>query len=182
MLNSSQLRPLIDQHASALRLYALQWCRWPDDSVQEAFIEFAQLSELPDNPAAWLFVTVRRRAMNQSRSESRRGRREQQVAEHRRQWFQDASNEAEKSDEASYWQQRLSELPLESREIVIAKIWGQQSFSDIASLVGMSAATVHRRYHAALQQLQQKTQRASDESCKEEWKHGSQDNIADRCT
>lgn len=172
---------MIDQHAAALRLYALQWCRWPDDPVQEAFIEFAQLNELPNNPAAWLFVTVRRRAMNQRRAESRRGRREQQVAEHRK-WFQDATSEAEESDEAIYWQKRLSELPRESREIIVAKIWGQQSFSEIASLVGLSAATVHRRYHASLQQLQQNTSQEHDVGGRGNEKRGSEEgNMVDRC-
>ncbi|MEL6898140.1 MAG: sigma factor, partial [Planctomycetota bacterium] len=74
MLTSLQLQPLIDRHAAALRLYALQFCRWPEDAVQEAFIELASREEMPEHPDRWLYVVVRRRSLNVARSERRRHR------------------------------------------------------------------------------------------------------------
>ena len=54
----------MDEHGAAKSLYARQWCRVPDDALQEALIDLARQDPVPDNPVAWLYKTVRRRAMN----------------------------------------------------------------------------------------------------------------------
>ena len=55
---------MIDAHGATLMLYARQWCRDPDDALQEALTELLRQSPAPDSPVAWLHKTVRRRAMN----------------------------------------------------------------------------------------------------------------------
>ena len=63
-MESERLRRLIDRLAAALELYARQWCDEPEDVVQEAFVKLAEQPATPLNPAAWLFRTVRNRAIN----------------------------------------------------------------------------------------------------------------------
>ncbi len=71
----------------ALVLYARQWCVHPDDALQDALIDLAQLASDPRDPLAWLFMTVRRKAINQARSENRRSKYQQLAAEQREPWF-----------------------------------------------------------------------------------------------
>ena len=53
----------------------------------------------------------------------------------------------------------LTELPLEQREVVVARIWGGLTFEDVARLVGCSLPTAHRRYQAGLAALREKLER-----------------------
>ncbi len=39
------------------------------------------------------------------------------------------------------------------REILIARIWGERSFEEIADLVGLGTSTVYRKYQQALHTL-----------------------------
>jgi len=50
----------------------------------------------------------------------------------------------------------LESLPLEQREVVVARIWGGLSFIQIGQLVGVSDSAAHRRYEAGLSALRQK--------------------------
>jgi RNA polymerase sigma-70 factor (ECF subfamily) len=47
----------------------------------------------------------------------------------------------------------VNQLDEELREVLVARIWGQLSFEEIAGLCHISAATAWRRYQAALQTL-----------------------------
>ena len=41
-----------------------EWCLNADDVVQQALIELAGIGTVPENPLAWLFTAVRRRAIS----------------------------------------------------------------------------------------------------------------------
>ena len=47
----------------------------------------------------------------------------------------------------------LQTLPAETREIIVAHLWGGLTFEQIAAAVGSSAATCYRRYAAGLDVL-----------------------------
>jgi len=47
-------------------------------------------------------------------------------------------------------------LPLEEREVIIARIWGGLTFAEIAELVNCSLPTAHRRFQAGLMQLRER--------------------------
>lgn len=143
---------LFEQLGAALVLYARQWCRFPDDAVQEAFIELSKQDECPREPAAWLFTTVKRRAMNLARNEGRRQRHHQAAAENREPWFE-GTDESDETHELL--QQSIKKLTPLEREIVVARIWGELSFQQIADLVQSSTSTVHRHYQAALLKLRE---------------------------
>jgi len=146
-IGADQLRALVDAHGAALTLYARQWCHAPDDAVQEALIELLREDPPPDQPLAWLFTTVRRRAMNLARGERRRMERHRRAREDSVSWFCEDRDQAIDSQELTAMIRRLPALEY---EIVVARIWGELSFEQIAALVGISTSAVHRRYHKAL--------------------------------
>lgn len=149
-IDAARLQELIDAHGAALVLYARQWCHAPDDALQEALIELLRQEPPPDHPAAWLFKTVRRRAMNLARGERRRAEHQRRAAETRHDWFVDGQDAAFGSDELTTM---LDALPPLEREIVIARVWGELPFERIAELVDLSSSAAHRRYHRALSLL-----------------------------
>ena len=146
------MQRIFEDYGPALVLYARQWCRHPEDALQEAMLELMRQQNPPEDVVAWLFQAVRFRAMNLNRSETRRVKHQQQAAETQQAWF--TPNPAARL-EAQDLKLALTELPVLEREIVIARVWGGLSFEQIADLVGRSASSVHRRYGAALKCLQQ---------------------------
>ncbi len=120
--------------------------------MQEVFIELSRVRELPREPAAWLFSAVRRRAINWHRGEERRRKNQRQAAEQRGGWFVDDS---ENSLDHAALQVALEALPAQQREIVIARIWGGQTYEQIATLVGSSKSSIHREYERALRRLEE---------------------------
>src|SRR5215471_13402298 len=78
---------LLDRHAAALALSARQWCRTPDDVVQQAFVQLARQMAVPEHVETWLYRVVRNGAISAGRSEQRRRRHETAVAEMTGSWF-----------------------------------------------------------------------------------------------
>ena len=150
-MDPDALGPLIDRHAAALVLVARQRCGCPDDVVQSAFLKLVRLRRPPDNPVGWLYRTVRNAAVDASRADRRRQHHEAAAAVP---WFAPAADadglDAEDAADA------LQALPVDEREVIVARLWGGLSFADIAGVVGGSAATCHRRYTAGLDRLREK--------------------------
>ena len=146
-IDTQELRQLLDAHGAALLLYARQWYRAPEDALQEALIDLLRQTPAPRYPVAWLFTTIRRRAMNLARGEQRRARHQRQAAAERAWWFV-ADDLA--PFEPGELERLLTQLPPLEREIVVARIWGEVSFEQIAVLVARSSSAVHRRYQRAL--------------------------------
>lgn len=119
--------------------------------MQEALIELLRQDPLPDNVAAWLYTTVRRRAMNLARADGRRTKHHNQAAQERESWFLPAEDDFDSSVD---YEALLARLPRLEREIVVARIWGKRSFAEIAELVEQPISTVHRRYQRALADLE----------------------------
>jgi RNA polymerase sigma factor (sigma-70 family) len=154
-LTSNEHLPWIDQvdawsqqWGGVLVLFARQWCRQPEDAVQDAFVDLICLKDCPLNPKAWLFRTVRCKAMNQLRSERRRSSRE--VARVQASWF---TPNATCNLELEEVRQALESLEDEDREIVVSKIWGELTFEEIAQIVDRSPSSVYRCYQRAIQKL-----------------------------
>src|SRR5205085_756271 len=77
---------LMDTHGPPLILYARQWCAAPEDVVQDAFLKLIALRAPPREVAAWLYRVVRNAAIDASRTDRNRQRRESAVARPSR-WF-----------------------------------------------------------------------------------------------
>ncbi len=144
-LASGDIARLLDEYGPALRLYASGWSNEPDDCVQEALIEIAAQVPPPERPLAWLYRVIRRRAHSHYRSESRRTKHETIAAERRR--------AVETTTESAELRDLLAQLDDTSRELVVLKIWGNQTFAEIAEITGCSTSTLHRDYAAAIERL-----------------------------
>jgi RNA polymerase sigma-70 factor (ECF subfamily) len=143
----------LDRHAAALTLYARTWCRQPEDVVEEAILKLVSLPEAPADVLGWMYRVVRNAAITAARAESRRKRHEAAAAEEARSWFVEGpgtSLDAETAAEA------LAALPVELREVVVAKIWGGLTFEQIGEACGLSSSTAHRHYCEALEQLRER--------------------------
>src|SRR5262249_52793200 len=131
MMDAQVLGQLIDRHAAALVLYARQWCRAPEDVVQEAFVKLAAQRRPPDSPVAWLYRVVRTGALSAARAERRRQRHECTAAAQGTSWFVPTPG-AELDGETA--RQALEVLPAELREPVVAHLWGGLSFAEVGNL------------------------------------------------
>ncbi|HLW64836.1 MAG TPA: sigma-70 family RNA polymerase sigma factor [Gemmataceae bacterium] len=150
-LEPTVLGQLYRQHAPALRLYARQWGSSAEDLVQTAFVRLAEESPPPERVVPWLFAVVRNEALSTLRSANRRRKRELQRS-NPESWFDAMDNRLDAVEIAA----ALAKVPLELREVVVARIWGGLAFAEIATLVGCSLASAQRRYEAGLASLREK--------------------------
>jgi len=151
MMGPDSLTELVDRHAAALVLYARQWCGSPEDVVQAAFLKLARQAVPPESLVPWLYRVVRNGAIDAGRAERRRQKYEAKAAADAPTWFLPSDDPAGLDAEAAT--AALAALPSETREIVVAHLWGGLTFEQIAGLVGGSASTCYRRYAAALDTL-----------------------------
>lgn len=155
-MNPSTLQQLFASLSHALVLYARQWCRAPEDAVQEAFIDLAHCLPEPKSPKAWLYTTTRRKAQNIARAETR----------HRNQIEQMMHMKGSR-DADEYWLEPLTRhgipasdvlagldsLEADQREMILAKVWGELTFEELGELMDCSSSSAYRRYCAALATL-----------------------------
>lgn len=153
-ITANELAKLLDQHANPLRLFASGWSKSPDDCVQEAFVQLAAQKERPDKPLAWLYQVVRRRALNDLRGSKRRLNREQQTAQPESS-TDDPANRMMLDEEQQRIQSSLGQLPAESRELIVLRIWSGMKWSEIGELTGCSTSAAQRRYVAALKLMKE---------------------------
>src|SRR5262245_23808627 len=111
-----ELGRLYRRHAPALRLYARQWFDGGEDLVHDAFVALARQVPAPARVLPWLYSVVRNAALAERRAAARRRRREV-VAGAREAWFSRADDRLDATAAA----QLLADLPLEQREVIVAR-------------------------------------------------------------
>lgn len=141
------------EHRAALVLYARQWCAWPEDVVQEAFLLLSRQRRSPDNPVGWLFRVVRNRAINAARSNARQSRREAAAAAELLPWFEPSDDDRIDAAAAT---KALEGLPPDEREAIIARLWGGLSFDEVARLSGVSLSAAYRAYQRGIATLRER--------------------------
>lgn len=151
-LSPGQIAELIDRHGSALCLYARQFCSTPEDVVQEAFVKLVRQRKAPQNPKPWLFRVVRNMAISTSRSEQRRRSYETRASEALEPFCSLVAPPHGSMDPAAA-EAALASLDPALREVVVARLWGDLSFEEIASVVKCSSSTAHRHYVQAIEIL-----------------------------
>ena len=147
------LTRLLDDYTAALVLDARQWCSTPEDVVQEAFLALMREPAVPENAVGWLYRVVRNRAINVSRASGRRQRHEAEVAHRGEPWL--VPSEGDRLDAVAA-ARALEELPGHQREVIVARLWGNLSFEEIARLTGSTMSTVHRWYQRGLATLRER--------------------------
>jgi len=144
--------------APKLLLYARQWAPSvadAEDVVQTAFVRFWK-----KNPSAsrehypLLYTAVRTAALDLIRREERRATRENHPdsgmpLEGR--VF--AESQPEDDGLAPLAAAKLQELPVEQREVIVLKLWGDLTFQQIAETTGAPLNTVAARYRYGLAKL-----------------------------
>jgi RNA polymerase sigma-70 factor (ECF subfamily) len=153
-MGPEELGRVYREHAAALRLYARQWPAGDEDLVQEAFIKLAQQSPPPDQVLPWLYRVVRNGALIANRGWFRRRRREDRASSSEA-WFARDDDRLDGQEAARL----LAELPLEQREIIVARIWGGLTFDEVARLAGCPLPTAYRRYQAGLGSLRERLEK-----------------------
>src|SRR5262245_13975568 len=128
-ITAEELGRLFREHAPALYLYVRQWRTGDEDIVQDAFVKLAQQLLQPDPILPWLYHVVRNGAMQAGRSAVRRRQRESSVSTTEA-WFDTASDLIDGREATRL----LAELPIEQRELVVARIWGGLKFEELAEL------------------------------------------------
>jgi RNA polymerase sigma-70 factor (ECF subfamily) len=133
-------------------VYARQWCRTPEDVVQDAFLKLIALGQPPREVVPWLYRVVRNGSMDAGKTSRRRQRREQIVARPER-WFLEPAVDGLDAETAIA---ALESVPIEQREVIVARIWGGLSFEEIAAVGGCSASSAFRRFSAGIDALRRK--------------------------
>ena len=144
----------LDEHASRLLLFARAQCRSAadaEDVLQESLVEAWERQQRPEPPPLPLvYATIRRRAIDRARRDDRRSRREELAAAAEPDWFAPDAGDGERDREL---QRALAVLPAEQREVLVMKLWGEQTFAEIAAALEIPANTAASRYRYGLEGL-----------------------------
>ena len=149
MDDSGQLATLVEAHADALLLYARQWNdAIAEDVVQEAFLRLIREPQMPTSPKSWLYRVVRNEMIDRLRHQQMRQRVHSIIAND---WFEPPPDKSR--EDAEELAVALKRLPDQQREIIVAKIWSDLTYDEIAALMNLSKSHVHRLYHEGLSTL-----------------------------
>jgi len=148
-----------ERYGPRLLLCARQWSRSladAEDVVQEAFVRFwRHQRHLGGERQALLYTSVRRAAIDLARRNARRGVREERAedgGESAEPLFEVPLEGAERRQAI---ESALRRLPLEQREVLTLKIWGDLTFAQIAAQLEISPNTAASRYRYALEALRE---------------------------
>ena len=154
-----KIENLFKEHAGTMLLYAQSLLKAEmasaEDVVQEVFLELLSISKLPDKPKNYLLRATRNRAFNQKRGLKLRTLENLDETKasllNRTLYF---SHPIEREEERERLSLAMQAMPDEQREVVILKIWGEMTFSEIAQMTGIPANTAASRYRYALEHLE----------------------------
>ena len=160
-------RSWLEERGPKLLLFARQQTRSYEDAqdvFQDAIVKLVEKirnEEFVGGPDAWqpyLYTTIRRLAIDLSRRDDRRKRREDTVggeageAQHEafHPWFESESSDDETRDQL---EEKLKLLPEKFAEVIVMKIWGERTFAEIGEILGISQNTAASRYRYGLEAL-----------------------------
>src|SRR5271169_5737002 len=153
---------MLHRCGDGLFLYARQLCRNDADAadvVQEAFLRVWRkhanngVTE-PDLPAL-CDAAVRYAVLDRQRQAARRWRRETEAGES---WYEQPplfQSSLEQAEDRARLEAAIEGLPVEQREVLTLKIWGELTFQQIATVTDESPNTIASRYRLALAALRQ---------------------------
>ena len=163
----TEWRDWLALHAPKLLLFARQQTRSREDAedvLQDALVKLVDKlrnDQFIGGSEAWqpyLYATIRRLAIDLSRRDDRRKRREDSVGadtgeahqEAFHPWFESESSDDETRDQL---EEKLKQLPEKFAEVIVMKIWGERTFAEIGEILGISQNTAASRYRYGLEAL-----------------------------
>ncbi len=149
---------ILDRHSRSLLLYARQWCASihdAEDAVHDGFLRVWRSGRPCDgNTVGRLYMAVKHSALDAGRRNRRRQDRETKTAADEvgasASWFE---HDTESAERAAELQRAMETLPIEQREVLLMKIWGDMTFQAIAEALEISPNTAASRYRYALEGL-----------------------------
>jgi len=167
MPSSAEWRAWLEEFGPRLLLFARQQTRTHEDAediLQEALLKLVdklRAGEFVGGRESWLpylYTSLRRLAIDLSRRDDRRKRREdtssadeevgREGAFHP--WFEGEASEDETRDQL---ERALKEIPEKFAEVIVMKIWGERTFAEIGESLGISQNTAASRYRYGLEAL-----------------------------
>lgn len=148
-------RRWVEQNSPRFLLFARQKAHTEADAqdlVQEAVLEASQRQpEGQPPPAALVFATLQRRAIDLARGNQRRLKRELIVVEGAdSSWF---DTSVEDREMRQLVESALKQLPELHREVVMLKIWGNLTFAEVADVLDIPPNTAASRYRYGLAEM-----------------------------
>jgi RNA polymerase sigma-70 factor (ECF subfamily) len=151
-LDRDEVRQLYEHHSRGLLAYACSFVTSfasAEDVLHQVFERLLRGDiEIAGPPAAYLYRAVRNVSLNQIRSRTR------EVALDDG-WLESPAGMEHAGLEL---QSALQELPEEQREVVLLHLWGQMSFDEVATALGIPANTAASRYRYGLSKLREQFQ------------------------
>jgi len=157
----------LEENGPKLFLFARQQTRSQEDAkdvLQDALVKLVEKirnGEFVGGQESWLpylYTAIRRLAIDLSRRDDRRKRREDHVgadmedhqAEAFHPWFDSESSDGETR---SQLEEGLKDLPQKFSEVIVMKIWGERTFAEIGEALDISQNTAASRYRYGLEAL-----------------------------
>ena len=161
-MGTIDIAALVRQHLKPLVLFARQWDdAAAEDVAHDAFVRLAELvrdGKPPDNATAWLYRVARNVAIDRLRKKRRHLKHAENCEQNGADWFVARESNDERIDnqlDGRMLTERLRELPLEQREVIVAHLWGGLTFREIVTLVGRPLTTVRRDFHKGLETIRE---------------------------
>jgi RNA polymerase sigma-70 factor (ECF subfamily) len=154
--NADEWHSFFSEWGERFLLFARQQTRSfaeAEDVLQEAMVHVWGKRELfPRVEPSLLFMQIRRVAIDRARRELRREKREHEFAEtQHRSLFKPCE-----AGDALDLENALQDLPVEQQEVLVLKIWGDQTFEAIGRALDISPNTAASRYRYGLEALRNK--------------------------
>jgi RNA polymerase sigma-70 factor (ECF subfamily) len=148
-VTQQHIRRLYEQHRRGLLAYACSLSSSfssAEDVLHQVFERLLRGDiEITGEPAPYLYRAVRNAALNSLRHQTR----EVELDDG---WLDGPAGMEETALEL---QSALRELPEEQREVILLHVWGQMSFEETATALGISPNTAASRYRYALSKLRE---------------------------
>jgi RNA polymerase sigma-70 factor (ECF subfamily) len=170
MPDKGEWRAWLEEFGPRLLLFARQQTRSQEDAedvFQDALVKLVDKLEagtFSGGREAWmpyLYTAIRRLAIDLGRKDDRRKRRENLVGgdeelvgtEAPHPWFESESSDDETKE---LLKAGLKELPDKFAEVIVMKIWGEQTFAQIGEALEISQNTAASRYRYGLEALRKR--------------------------
>lgn len=121
-----------------------------EDILQEAIVHiWTRRNLFPRIEPGLVFLQIKRVAIDRARQDERRRKREEIFATENQPVFEHHDG----SQLSPGVERVLCELPLEQREVIVLKVWGEQTFEAIGESLEISPNTAASRYRYGLDRM-----------------------------